>query len=254
MSFVLLLALIFSNPVEAIAYSTTQPAANPESISTNPLDMSSANASESIQYLKLRVLLGDTYRENFSNALARAQSSVSYIDIPFIATWSIGFTESFANIGPLPIDYCSLSNTVLCSDSVCGSGCNNNINNVIHHKNIRKNKAAVEYYIPATGYDIMLTLVSSPMCGIWSDDHATSILGVATRYGDYALVTNLPKHSNNVHTRIMQHEISHLFGCRDGYCTPGEDCIMNGGYDGVSLYSADIWCTSCSQMFNPDAQ
>jgi hypothetical protein len=200
------------------------------------------------------VLLGDTYRENYSDAQTRARNNVAYLDIPFIATWSIGFTESFTNVGPLPIDYCSLSNTAPCSNSVCGSNCNNSIDNIVHHKNIRKNKAAVEYYIPVTGYDIMLTLLSSPMCGVWSDGHATSILGVATRYGDYAMVTQLPTHSSNVHIRIMQHEISHLFGCRDGYCTPGEPCVMNGGYDGVSLYSTDIWCTSCSQMFDINAQ
>lgn len=212
-----------------------------------------SRASNSVRYLKLRVMLGDTYREDYSNPENEAATRVSYVDIPFISTWSIGFTESFVYIGPLPIDYCSLSITSLCTDSACGSGCNNEINNRIHHKNSIKNLNKVRNDISDSGYDIMLTLVSTPMCGVW-DNHATGILGVTYLNDNYTLLTNASSISTNVRVRIMQHEICHMFSCNDGVCTSGADCIMNGGYDGRSLYTSDIWCSSCEGDFNPNAQ
>lgn len=250
LSFVLLICIVLANPVKAIGTNTN----TPNTDTSNSNYVSSSNVSQSVRYIKLRVLLGDTYRETFSDYSTRSQRCVSYLDIPFIATWNIGFTESFTNVNPLPIDYCTLSNSVLCSDSICGSNCNNNIDNIVHHKNIVKNRSAIEYYIPITGYDIMLTLISSPVCGIWNGNHSTAVLGVATICGDYALVTVLTGYSENVHIRIMQHEISHLFGCDDGCCTSNELCVMSGGYDNKNLNITNIWCTSCSQMFNPNAQ
>ena len=116
---------------------------------------------------------------------------------------------------------------------------------------IYKNK--VRNDISDSGYDIMLTLVSTPMCGVW-DNHATGILGVTYRNDNYTLLTNASSISTNVRVRIMQHEICHMFSCKDGVCTSGADCIMNGGYDGRSLYTSDIWCSSCKGYFNPDAQ
>lgn len=252
LSFVLLICIVLANPVKAIGTNTNIP--NTDTSNSNYV--SSSNVSQSVRYIKLRVLLGDTYRETFSDYSTRSQRCVALLDIPFIATWNIGFTESFTNVNPLPIDYCTLSNSVLCSDSICGSNCNNYIDNIVHHKNIVKNSAAVEYYIPITGYDIMLTLISSEVCGIWNNQHTDDkiIFGVAPICSDYAMVNILTYFPENVHIRIMQHEISHLFGCNDGYCTLNEPCIMNGGYDYEDLDATNIWCTACSQMFNPNAQ
>jgi len=216
-------------------------------------DLFVSNRASTVRYLKLRVMLGDTYREDYSNPDNEAANRVAYVDIPFVDTWSIGFTESFVYVGPLPIDYCSLSITSLCTDSTCGSGCNNNISDYIHHKNSIKNLNKVRNDISDSGYDIMLTLVSTPMCGVW-DNHATGILGVTYLNDNYTLLTNASSISKNVRVRIMQHEICHMFGCNDGVCTSGADCIMNGGYDGRSLYRSNIWCSSCADDFNTDAQ
>lgn len=212
------------------------------------------HAVNAVRYLKLRIMLGATYRDDYSDYLSEASARVSYVDIPFLSTWSIGFTESFTNIGNLCIDYCSLSRLSGCTDAQCGSNCNNDIDNLIHHKNSIKNLNKIRNDISDGGYDIMMTLVSNPMCGIWGSVHATNILGVTYLKDNYTLLTNSSIYSENVRVRIMQHEISHMFGCRDGVCTAGADCIMNGGYDGVSLYTSNIWCSSCHSDFDTNAQ
>lgn len=256
--FTLLLAMcmIISIPFPALAVDTIDPPETslPE-VRVTPVDdlFDSRNTTESVRYLALRVMLDETYREDYSNAVSEATTRVAYVDYPFINTWSIGFTESFVNVGPLAIGYCERSITLPCTDAICGSGCNNDINDLIHHKNSIKNLNRVRTYISDEGYDIMLTLVSTPMCGIWDNEHSTNnILGVTYPNDNYTLLSNASTISTNVRVRIMQHEICHMFGCHDGVCTSGADCIMNGGYDGVSLYTADVWCSSCREDFNPN--
>ena len=207
----------------------------------------------SIRWLNLRVMLGNTYYSSFANAYSNATSKVAYVDIPFKANWAIGFTPSYTNIAPLYFDDCQLSVTAPCTNSSCGSNCNNAITNNIHHKNGIKNLNHIRTYISDTGYDLMLTLVASPMCGIWGNAHSTNIKGVTYNNDNYTLVQNKSGMSTNEQVRIMQHEISHMFGCHDGMCTSGADCLMNGQQDGTSLYKTDIWCSACYATFNPNA-
>jgi hypothetical protein len=50
---------------------------------------------------------------------------------------------------------------------------------------------------------------------------------------------------NNVsHTiRVIQHEMSHMFGCKDTHSQAL--CTMNGGFDAWPLYTENIWCQDC---------
>ena len=51
--------------------------------------------------------------------------------------------------------------------------------------------------------------------------------------------------------RVIQHELSHNFGCVDGECTTGSSCIMNGGFDNNSSYNlSNIWCSNCIADFD----
>ncbi len=211
------------------------------------------DSKATVRYLNLRVMLGKTYLEDYSDANKEASDRVSYVDYPFINTWSIGFTESFTNLTNMPIDRCKLSNTTLCTDAACGKGCNNDTDNDVHHKNSIKNLNKVRKDIKDDNYDLFITLVSTPMCGIWGSDHLTNTLGVSYINDNYTFLSNSSSISTNVRVRIMQHEICHMFGCNDGLCTKDSSCIMNGGYDGISLYTSNVWCSSCKKDFNPNA-
>lgn len=45
--------------------------------------------------------------------------------------------------------------------------------------------------------------------------------------------------------RVIQHEMSHMFGCLDSPHDSEKLCTMNGGYDNFPLYTENIWCLDC---------
>jgi len=196
---------------------------------------------QTTRILDLRVMLGLTYRAEYSNPESEIEATFLLADYPFIEEFSLEFDESYVNISPLPIDYCTLGRTNACTDASCGSGCNNEITNYIHHKNAIKNLNKVKNDIPNSGYDIFVTVVATPLCGVWGTLHDSGILGVTFQNDNYTLLTNSSNISTNVRVRIMQHEICHMFNCYDGSCVQDTPCIMNGGYDGVSLYTSYIF-------------
>lgn len=211
-----------------------------------------------IRYLKLRVMLDNSYRSDYSNPYTVAANTLVYLDYPFASIWGIRFVKSYVDIAPLPIDSCSISYSTQCNDSCCGSNsnrkCNNNTYNMIHHKNIYKNLKKISSDISSSGYDIMLTMTSAAMCGVSNGVHKDVIWGLAYLNGKYALTYNASSLNDILKLRIIQHEISHLFGCLDNQCTSGAKCIMNGGWDTTSPNSYNnIWCPNCMARFNPNA-
>ena len=198
-------------------------------------------------------MLGTTYRNDYANPESEAELRMSQAEYAFINTWLIGFDISMAYVDPLPIDACTASTYSLCDNSICGSLCTNSTVTQIHHKNAFKNQDYIRSYVSLSNYDLMITFVSADMCGIINGSHSTGyVRGVATRSGDYAIVSNYSAINQNMRVRIIQHEISHLFGCTDSACTEGYPCIMNGGYDNLSLNIEDIWCPACKTRFNPN--
>lgn len=196
--------------------------------------------------VSLKVFLGTTYK-NDSNT---ASTDIPYVDFPFRGKWNISFTPSYFYIDPLPIDKCTMGANSLCSDSVCGSNCTNDTGTMVHHKNAAKNRSYVENSLPSYDYDLVLTLVSTPLCLIIGNRHSNGVLGVSQIKGRFALVNNSSSLTQILRVRIIQHEISHLYGCYDGECTAGERCIMNGGFDDTPLMQeTEIWCKNCRQKF-----
>ena len=203
--------------------------------------------------LSVRLLLGTTFRNEYSSAESTAASQLSQAETPFYNTWNITFTPSIAYIAPLPLDNCTLSKYTACDDSVCGSPCTNNSATYVHHKNASTNLSAVSNNISLSNNDLVLTFVSSDLCYIYPSGLHNRVSGLAYVDGSYALVCNWTWHTNIVNVRIIQHEISHLFNCIDNQCTAGYDCIMNGGLNNAPLNLADIWCPACKARFDPTA-
>lgn len=205
---------------------------------------------DTTRIIKLRVLLDNAYRRVYgNNYMSEATTRVGLADYPFIETWRIGFSESFTGIINLPIDGCSRPDTEFCLDSVCGENCNNDYADDVHHKNGAKNLNKTKAYIKDSNYDIFMVMTATPLCYVGDGDHY-EIYGVTNLNGSYAFITNQPKISTNVRVRIMQHEISHMFGCPDHSFDGTTRCIMNGGYDGISLYTKNVWCSDCMRAFD----
>lgn len=221
---------------------TTEPAftVEPESI------LMPKAAAETVKMLKLRVMLGTTYINDYDSS-AR---DIPYVDIPFRATWHIGFEPSYTYITNLPIDMCTTGLNSQCINSVCGSGCTNETNTSVHHKNAIKNKNLIKQSISSSGYDIMLTLVSSPMCYILGDGthSVNNALGMTLINDNYTIVSNASSRTQIERVRVIQHEISHMYGCVDNDCTPGKDCVIKGSYDTSNLITTlNIWCPNCQK-------
>ena len=120
--------------------------------------------------------------------------------------------------------------------------------------NPNKNLNYFKENIPEYSADIKVAFTSTPLCGVWSGSHATGILGVTFNLDSYTYITELPSSSQNVHVRIIQHEMSHMFGAHDGACTSNQSCVMKGSFDNRPLSISDIWCDNCKEDFSRNAQ
>jgi hypothetical protein len=89
------------------------------------------------------------------------------------------------------------------------------------------------------------------MCGNNpSGVHFTNLLGLGGLNGNYCMarVINTDRTRS---IRIMQHEISHLFGMDDDTCTGNKPCICHGGFDYIADFTNyDIWCDHHAAQFD----
>nr|WP_243035695.1 hypothetical protein [Clostridium sp. AM45-5] len=175
------------------------------------------------------------------------------IQTPYEYVWNITFdiaedrtAYNFPNI------QCSYSRELYCGDAI-DSLCENSLDTPYHHRNANKNLNYLSKNVPANGNDIKIALTATPLCGMWDKEHATNILGVTYNKQPNSYITWLPSSSQNVHVRIVQHELSHMFGAHDASCSQNQPCVMKGSYDGKSLTGyTDIWCDNCKADFERD--
>jgi hypothetical protein len=192
-----------------------------------------------------------SYRSEYTSYVSNMTSTMANVEYPFSNKWGITFNETYMNINNLPIDSCSLAYGTACTTSSCGSSCVNSSSSDNHHKNMYRNFYKVEDDIPITGYDLMLTASASSMCYNKDGVHSTGILGLGYVGGEYTFVKNNTTRGMKLNVRVIQHELSHNFGCVDGECTTGSSCIMNGGFDNNSSYNlSNIWCSNCIADFD----
>ena len=148
------------------------------------------------------------------------------IQTPYEYVWNITFdiaedrtAYNFPNI------QCSYSRELYCGDAI-DSLCENSLDTPYHHRNANKNLNYLSKNVPANGNDIKIALTATPLCGMWDKEHATNILGVTYNKQPNSYITWLPSSSQNVHVRIVQHELSHMFGAHDASCSQNQPCVM----------------------------
>lgn len=220
---------------------------------TTPLDNQSQRDIITEYVVTVRCYTDAAYRELYSNYLNTAQLTMTYVTYPFYNKWSISFTPYFYTSTYLPASSCPNGNGNPCTLATCGTVCNNTIgtstNN--HHKNMYRNFAAMKNAISTDG-PLVLFLSGDAFCSNYEGSHSTGILGLADTYGTYAFVENNTTRGMMLNVRVIQHELSHLYGCHDkksGSCATA--CIMSGGYDNTYTYNlSTIWCTACAASFD----
>lgn len=199
-------------------------------------------------------LMDSSYRSEYTSPSNNLSTTMTNAEYPFKNRWNITFNKTFMNVNNIPIDYCSLSYSSNCTSSTCGSSCVNSTSTSNHHKNIYRNFYKVKNDISISGYDLMLTVSSSNLCYQKNGAHSTGILGLGDVSGSHVFVKNNTTRGMKLNVRVIQHELSHNYGCLDNACSSGQNCIMNGGFDNNSTYNLySIWCADCLARFDPYA-
>ncbi len=209
--------------------------------------------------------MDNSFCADYYNETGDYAALMAYVGVPFFNEFGIYFNPSYQSITDLDLDNCTLPIYTACN-STCGTTCSNdykdgngNIIDIDHHRNMYR---ALDEVIDETDigiYDLCLTATSKRMCYYNGDGiHSDGILGLARTGGDWAFTYSAESRPEYLNVRVMQHELSHLFGCRDTYpanttyyCTPGYDCIFNGGFDDITTYDQHtIWCPACTARFD----
>ena len=192
-----------------------------------------------------------TAETNFRQALANASS-------PFAYRWAISFDASFELFpeGEAVTDLCSLPTGTACTTASCGGTCADNYsaNSANHHKNLYNFFYQIDDIWHRGTKDILIGVTSVNACSNGGSGHHTGILGLAYAPGRYVVVVNNETRGMMLNVRVIQHELSHSFGCQDNACTSGQNCIMSGGFDNNYNYMmATIWCDNCESVFDVNA-
>ena len=195
-------------------------------------------------YVSIRKITDKTYREEYPAYMSKINTYISDIAKPFKSCWDIQFTEySWFSNTTLPASKCPLPNNTNChtNTSLCGVYCQDNTSTPNHHKNHFRNWGLL-YDEGKGSADITIGFFGFKPC---------SAGGLSLNWLSTVCQPNLTDWSLNYNRRTLQHEISHLFGCKDDNCTPGQPCIMSGGYDSyTNMNQGDIWCDNCKKTFN----
>ena len=200
--------------------------------------------------VSVRKITDRTYREEYPNTYqTKIDNYLSDIAAPFNSRWHIYFTEhSNVQDNTLPAADCpSNNNSVSCCDAnppCCGTTCSDNTSTPNHSKNHYRNWGLL-YNAGQGNADITIGFFGFKPC---------SAGGLSLNWLSTVCQPNLSYWTDNYNRRTLQHEISHLFGCPDGQCTPGEACIMNGGFDNIASFNQmNIWCSNCTERFDRTA-
>lgn len=173
---------------------------------------------------------------------------IAYASYPFTNRWNLNFKSTWVNLYHLPEDSCSKWNTV-CNSSCCGSRCVDDSSSPNHNKNWYKNFYHVLSNMDYSGKAFRVVATSATYCdNQFGAGHGTHIGGLSLN--ELSMV-RLVKSQRQTNIRLIQHEVTHLFGPDDGKCSPGVLCIMSGGFDNNTTYNlANIWCPACSNNFS----
>lgn len=172
---------------------------------------------------------------------------------PFSSKWDINISESIynmTNMTQVVTHNCSRASNLECITSTCGSTCTNSyVTTSNHHKNLYAFENQMYLLNVKGSFNVLLSATSVYACRNFNGNHQAGILGLG--HTGYAAVVQNKTRGMLGNVRVIQHELSHGFGCLDNACSPGQYCIMNGGFDDNPIYTLNnIWCTNCQSRFN----
>lgn len=232
----------------------------PIGYSTPENNVNSTLSNRSTITVNVKVYQDKTYQTMYSGTSNMADTWVN-VTPPFTNTWGLNLKHTIYNMnaGVSVTDTCPLAVDKYCTTSNCGSICKNDyITTSNHHKNLY----AMYYQFYRSSWrgtsDILLGVTAIAPCKNVDGVHRANVVnGLSAVSGGCSVVVNKKTLGMKSNVRLLQHELSHAFGCydQDGnthVCSQNQNCINNGGFDNNYNYQlASIWCDNCKQDFDP---
>lgn len=216
--------------------------------------MSANTSAYTTNTVTVKVFQDKSYLSMYKNQPSYINQTMKNVGYPFTNKWDINISPSYYNISGMMFEECPLGYNTTCTTSSCGSTCVNSYVGPNHHKNFDYNCYFALSTYGYSGWDLALEITSAKLCHMHDSPrkHDTCGLGMVPYIGgNFAMAKLTTSRGNPGNVRVIQHELSHCFGCPDGQCSSGQKCIMNGGYDNSTSYNlSNIWCTNCTKKFN----
>ena len=197
------------------------------------------------------VMLDDSALNAYGSA-AGVSSIMGRVSKAFANYWGINLAFGYEDApAGIPLNGCTRSEC----NYTCGKNCY-----ATHHNNLYKNiewmhdNLDSEFKANNGDYDYLFLLTTSNVCGDDTDPagHTTNIHGLSLRAWACASASTAYLQVGVHAERIIQHELSHLFGAHDSVCA-SHSCVMYYGSDMLKndiFNLADIWCDTCEGHMN----
>lgn len=171
---------------------------------------------------------------------------------PFYNKFHIQLVPSFYTLSAMQADDCGRPYDVECKYPYCQPDllCYDGDRWPNHHKNFNYNALNAWEAYGRDGNNLRIILSGFQMCNN-VDGHSLGALGWWPSGRDGMVEINTYNRSYTQNVRVIQHELSHAFGC--SHCD-NRDCIMYNGdsnlnYD-TEYNNSTIWCIECESAFD----
>ena len=216
-----------------------------------------------LKSLSMKVLMDDAL-VNYGYTTVDIHYYVRMAMYPWRCSWNIEFPTLHVVVAPsnLPVNQCGKPYYWdECSPPECSSSCSS------HDKNAAVNLSWMNANNANGVNKLAYALTGANLCGVYPSSHNGNVAGMVLKsspqFGISEFVPFGYYFNERLAIRVMQHEMSHMFGVPDngnGYsCTSGQMCIMlysgvlNSLHDDYDLTRQNIWCDNCQAQFNRNA-
>ena len=212
---------------------------------------------QSVNLVETAIHQDPSYLDCFAGEPHNINMVMADVTKPFYTRWGISIEPFYYNISYLPLEECTFSYWVHCQSlsSACGTICANSYTWPNHHKNFDYNAHYEWQHYGDDNRDLRLAVSAGAFCHMHNGAHCLCALGMCNdTKGKNTMAFNNRGYMLNV--RVIQHELSHSFGCPDncGAQDRDERCIMDGGFDRDNSFNhATIWCSHCEADFDRNA-
>ncbi|MBQ7132803.1 MAG: RICIN domain-containing protein [Oscillospiraceae bacterium] len=213
-------------------------------------------AGSALETVTIAVQLDSALQTEYLNNTREVEAIFADAMKPFYNKFHIQLVPSFYTLSTMEADYCPRPFYEGCNSYACEdvSECKNRNETPNHHKNFDFNALRAWNAYGMDGNQLRIILTGFQMCHISdSGSHSLGALGWWPDGRNGMVEINDYNRTYTQNVRVIQHELSHAFGC--SHCDD-TSCIMYDGnlntlLDTEETYNlSTIWCSECEADFD----